>query len=387
MKRIITLLAILFCLNLSTSSQIIVGPGLPTSQVESLKTTGTYSTSGSQYKNNMTLVWNIEIPTTNYLKINYTINTEKNYDYVDIYSISDTREEYHHGTFSGLSEVGELISQYPNGKMRIIFNTNQTNNASTHPLYTGVEVTISQIINFQPNAYFSGTVGIGIEKPVDPTDLLEVYGYNPSVSIRNTNKTQLQIGVPNQATDFAPYSKPGDVVFRALGGVNGHHGLVFNIPNNDMDGKSYVKFGDDGNGGWFTIYNNKTATIDGAVTVRSLTTTGNVGIGVSNPENKLDVNGTIRATEVKVEAGWADFVFEEDYELLPLSEVKNHIQTKKHLPGVPTEAEVKANGVSLGEMQTLFLQKIEELTLYIIEQQETIDTLKTQVAELENILK
>jgi hypothetical protein len=116
-----------------------------------------------------------------------------------------------------------------------------------------MEITISQIINFQPNAYFPGTVGVGIEKPTDPIDRVEVYGEDASISIQNTNKTRLQIGVPQQATHFAPYSKPGDVVFRPIGPVNGHHGLVFDIPNNDMNGKSYIKFGDDGNGGWFTI--------------------------------------------------------------------------------------------------------------------------------------
>ena len=99
---------------------------------------------------------------------------------------------------------------------------------------------------------------------------------------------------------------------------------------------------------------------------------GNVGIGISSPQNKLDVNGTIRATEVKVEAGWADFVFDKDYKLPTLQEVENHINEHKHLPDIPSEAEVKENGVSLGEMQAKLLQKIEELTLYVIKQDKTI---------------
>jgi hypothetical protein len=116
-----------------------------------------------------------------------------------------------------------------------------------------------------------------------------------------------------------------------------------------------------------------------------VTAGGKVGINVSNPQNALDVNGTIRAKEVKVETGWADFVFHDDYHLKPLSEVNKFIKENKHLPEIPTEAEVKENdGVNLGEMQTKLLQKIEELTLYLIQQQETIEALNAKVEKLEN---
>lgn len=95
---------------------------------------------------------------------------------------------------------------------------------------------------------------------------------------------------------------------------------------------------------------------------------GNVGIGTDNPKNKLEVAGIIRATEVKVEAmPWADFVFDKEYKLRSLEELENHINKHKHLPDIPSEVEVNENGVSLGEMQAKLLQKIEELTLYVIE--------------------
>jgi hypothetical protein len=116
----------------------------------------------------------------------------------------------------------------------------------------------------------------------------------------------------------------------------------------------------------------------------TITDSGNVGIGTTNPTYKLAVNGTIRAKEVIVETGWADFVFDKNYRLPPLQEIKQHIEKNKHLPGIPTEAEVKENGVNVGEMQVKLLQKIEELTLYMIQQQEIIDKLNDKIERLES---
>jgi hypothetical protein len=106
--------------------------------------------------------------------------------------------------------------------------------------------------------------------------------------------------------------------------------------------------------------------------------TGNVGIGTTNPgTNKLSVEGTIGARKMQVkQTTWADFVFQPDYQLPPLQEVANYISTNKHLPGIPTTEQVQQNGIDLGEMNKLLLQKMEELTLYIIAQQKQIDQLK-----------
>jgi hypothetical protein len=131
----------------------------------------------------------------------------------------------------------------------------------------------------------------------------------------------------------------------------------------------------------------RTGEIDGSslINVMKFSSNGNVGIGITNPGNKLDVNGTIRAKEVKVETGWADFVFNDDYHLKPLSEVNTFIKENKHLPEIPSAAEVKENeGVNVGEMQIKLLQKIEELTLYVIQQNEKIQVLETELKELKN---
>lgn len=95
---------------------------------------------------------------------------------------------------------------------------------------------------------------------------------------------------------------------------------------------------------------------------------GNVGIGTTNPGSyKLAVKGNIRAEEVVVETGWSDFVFEANYDLMPLPEVEQYIAEHQRLPDVPSAEEVAADGLSPGESQALLLQKVEELTLYVIE--------------------
>jgi chitodextrinase len=104
---------------------------------------------------------------------------------------------------------------------------------------------------------------------------------------------------------------------------------------------------------------------------------GVVGIGTNPNSNfQLSVNGDIRAKEVVVESGWSDFVFEKDYILPTLDEVEKFIKENGHLKDIPKAADVQANGVGLAEINTLLLQKIEEMTLYIIDLNKRIERLK-----------
>ncbi len=104
---------------------------------------------------------------------------------------------------------------------------------------------------------------------------------------------------------------------------------------------------------------------------------GNVGIGINNPAQKLAVNGTIRARELVVEtSGWPDYVFARNYRLRPLAEVEQFINTHHHLPGMAPAAEMEKNGVALAEVTTKMMQKIEELTLYVIRQEKQIQVLQ-----------
>lgn len=110
---------------------------------------------------------------------------------------------------------------------------------------------------------------------------------------------------------------------------------------------------------------------------------GNVGIGTSNPTHKLSVNGTIQSKEIRVETGWADYVFAPGYTLRPLCEVESFVQENKHLPGIPSAAEIQQNGLAVGEVQTKMMEKIEELTLYLIELNKQNEALRLRLESLE----
>jgi hypothetical protein len=107
---------------------------------------------------------------------------------------------------------------------------------------------------------------------------------------------------------------------------------------------------------------------------------GNVGIGTTTPAERLSVNGTIRSKEIKVEvANWPDYVFDETYKRMLPGELERYLKQNKHLPDMPPAQEVEKNGLNLGEMNGKLLKKIEELTLYLIEQDKKIDALTKQV--------
>lgn len=113
--------------------------------------------------------------------------------------------------------------------------------------------------------------------------------------------------------------------------------------------------------------------------------TGNVGIGTTLAQNpwgyRLAVKGKIGAHEVQIEnnsMAWSDFVFNDDYKLMSLGDLEKYINENNHLPEIPTEQEVRENGLLVSEMNAKLLQKVEELTLYVIQLKKEIEELKKQ---------
>jgi hypothetical protein len=118
-------------------------------------------------------------------------------------------------------------------------------------------------------------------------------------------------------------------------------------------------------------------------------TEGSVGIGTSSTgSHKLAVEGSIGAREIEVEAtGWSDFVFDDEYDLKSLMEVEEFINNNNHLPDIPSEKEVLEKGINLGEVDAKLLQKIEELTLYLIEQNKMIIKQQKEIEDLKKKVK
>ncbi|MGF7076200.1 hypothetical protein [Mucilaginibacter sp. 3215] len=174
--------------------------------------------------------------------------------------------------------------------------------------------------------------------------------------------------------------------------------LVFNIAN--RNGRNIVTAHFDGTGVHFRSWGGtmpSSPTTGGIYPLAIIA--GNVGIGIASPQNKLDVNGTVHAKQVQIDLnGWADYVLKPTYQLPALSDIKSYIEQNQHLPDVPSEQEMVKNGLDVSEMNKLLMKKVEELTLYLIEDErkdkerekakdKKLEELRNRVAQLEKLFQ
>jgi len=208
--------------------------------------------------------------------------------------------------------------------------------------------------------YNGGNVGIGT---MFPTSKLHINnGKYTDASILATSSENNELIVRSE------YTQPINcVTFSILQSFSGNRNNGFiNFHRGQSTGMGFLSFGTNG------------------IERMRISPNGNVGIGTTTPAHLLTVAGIIGAREVKVETNMgADFVFAPDYPLLPLSELEQFIAANKRLPDIAPADTMIQNGVNMGEFQIQLLQKIEELTLYVIEQQKQIDAQNERMKELE----
>lgn len=242
------------------------------------------------------------------------------------------------------------------------------------------------VFSFQVTAqeYWSGTKStsssinrtgnIGLDYP-NPIYTIQTHNNNPIISIGD--KLFLSSGTPSQSIKIS-----NNLVNK--GGWqytdNTMNGAIISMKNGQIDLIGSTTPGSTTFRHMFTV---------NSATNKAIFPQGNVGIGTSTLQSgyALTIKGKAIMEEVKVQdISGADFVFEENYELPTLEYLEEHIRTHKHLPDVPSAKEMQENGILLGQMDIILLQKIEELTLHTIEQNRILKMQQSKIDELEEKL-
>jgi len=298
-----------------------------------------------------------------------------------------------------------------NGSFALYSNTKGSLNiAIGYALFDNITGSQNTAIGY--NALYSNTTGrdniaIGIQALVSNNSSTTTNGcqntavgnYALTSNTTGTNNTALGYGANvnsnnlNNATAIGAGAYVGASNSLVLGSINGINGATAStnvgIGTTSPTAKLYIK--SDGATSATVALSIANSSSTNLLYVRN---DGSVGIGTTNFDKvvgsttiqnyyKLAVLGKVHAQEVVVNTGWSDFVFNEDYKLKSLSEVEQYIKENKKLPDVPSADEVAKNGVPLGQTQSLLLQKIEELTIYIIEQNKKIEEQNKRIEALE----
>lgn len=198
---------------------------------------------------------------------------------------------------------------------------------------------------------------------------------NGSIGIGNSSNSKLHLNATSYLEDQIFDPSTNILIENNSTAWRTSTGIRFKNFKGDFTMGIYGK--NDSNNNTFRIYNgnNLNFTIDQI---------GRVGIGTSNPDSELTVNGTIHANEVIVDLNVPapDYVFEDDYELQSLQDIKEYISINKHLPEIPSALDISKKGIDLGDMNMKLLKKVEELTLHMIRIEEELQKLKKENSEL-----
>jgi hypothetical protein len=244
--------------------------------------------------------------------------------------------------------------------------------------------------NWMIETPFSGAGNFNISQYQDASNggaasrllILPTNNYSRSADVTIDPSGSLGVGTISPQTSLSVSGNQEDQLHlsRTTSNVGDNIYLVFSHSNNTSASNARARIGVNiqaGGAGRLVFQTGQNGTTPERMRIDE---TGNVGIGTSSPTQKLTVNGTIYGKEVKVDLNvpGPDYVFEKDYKLPSLDEIKSYIDQHKHLSEVPSAKDMEQNGINLGEMNMILLRKIEELTLHLIEQNKMINKLQAE---------
>ncbi len=322
-----------------------------TSSTYSITSAQTITCKGTDYAQCTEKTWNINLGSNKNVKMTLSIDlTDYDaLDYLVIYQVADngtTTQLYRYYYTPATNQV--ITTNLGNGKARVYLYSEFGSMGDSNKGFTMNIQAENIVLPDEEDLVVSGNLGVGISSPTQRVDV--------------SGNVQLTGMIGNTLSQTFYYSTH----------EMGRYSLKWLY---ETSASSYKSLWISGYGGikFFTSSGPQLC----------ITSSGNVGIGTTLPSYKLDVSGMVRATGLRItSSSGADFVFDSGYNLRPLADVKSYISEHKHLPEIPSANDMKQNGVNLSELQIQLLQKIEELTLYIIEQDETIERLKQEINTL-----
>ena len=433
MKRI-TLLSIIFICFVVTPVKAV------TTIIENYtRVSGSIHACGEDYQNSTIYIWNINTE-VNHKPVLIECNMDTDYsDILYIYAVDNNGNEHLVKSLSGVYYNEYISTNLPTGRAKVVFITNDyfCGDPAEGEYYWGIEnfyevdnsypthekLSVNSLLYVNGNSLVNGNLGVGT---LNPQKKMEIWdgnsaGFTFSGSAATTayevaqtlDNTGYKLNVDNSTRDYRiaiggvdllKLLKNNNIALGAYSLYNPVTSASYNIAIGYSAGR-YITNGTTNNGnvknsiflgadtkaqangqtnqiviGHNAIGNGSNTVTLGGNEITKTILKGNVGIGTSNPDEALTVNGKIHAKEIILDTNipLPDYVFAPDYKRKSLLEMEDYIKANSHLPNMPSATEVQEKGLNTGEIINKLLQTVEEQMLYIIELEKRITGLENK---------